>query len=334
MFSTTSSQDEFERGLVSLDLDAIVKQYKQRASSSGRTTHVPTATAAEAQPGAYTSVTTVPLSASPPATATATAPKHQPPPPAEQLQRQQQQQSTQQPSPTAPTTPLLSTSKRAADSPFIAALKARQARKRAAADYVPVSDSDDDDSDHDSGAGGRAAEDGATAPAVDGADGLHTDEGGDHGLFTEHDADSVTASTVFVDRNGVTFTSWSDALQACDQIFKVAQLRPVQQRVVAAVLRGESCMGVMPTGYGKSLCFQLPAVLSRGVTVVVCPLVSLMQDQVCCIASPPLPLHFLLRSLCDCVVTGSFAYVPRHQVRKHQLEPQRCHQQGRHEAPV
>jgi ATP-dependent DNA helicase RecQ len=57
-------------------------------------------------------------------------------------------------------------------------------------------------------------------------------------------------------------------------------LRPAQRRVVLAVARGRDCLAVLPTGAGKSICFQLPALLQPGVTLVVSPLISLMQDQV------------------------------------------------------
>ena len=58
------------------------------------------------------------------------------------------------------------------------------------------------------------------------------------------------------------------------------QFRSGQQRIVDAVLGGDDVLAVMPTGSGKSLCFQLPAVVLPGVTIVVSPLISLMKDQV------------------------------------------------------
>ena len=62
--------------------------------------------------------------------------------------------------------------------------------------------------------------------------------------------------------------------------FGHSQFRPGQQRIVEAVLGGDDVLAVMPTGSGKSLCYQLPAVMLPGVTIVVSPLISLMKDQV------------------------------------------------------
>ena len=62
-------------------------------------------------------------------------------------------------------------------------------------------------------------------------------------------------------------------------IFGHASLRPMQLDVVQQVLRNRDCFVLAPARGGKSLCYQLPAVLSQGVTVVVCPLLSLIQDQ-------------------------------------------------------
>lgn len=57
-------------------------------------------------------------------------------------------------------------------------------------------------------------------------------------------------------------------------------LRAPQRRAVTALLHGRDCLAVLPTGGGKSLCFQVPALLQPGLTLVVSPLISLMQDQV------------------------------------------------------
>src|SRR3954453_22604873 len=62
--------------------------------------------------------------------------------------------------------------------------------------------------------------------------------------------------------------------------FNIRQLRPGQFEVMEAVLSGRDALGVMPTGSGKSLTFQLPSLLLPKATVIVSPLISLMQDQV------------------------------------------------------
>jgi len=63
------------------------------------------------------------------------------------------------------------------------------------------------------------------------------------------------------------------------EVFGLEQLRPGQREVIAYVLRGEDVLAIMPTGAGKSLCYQLPALQLDGMTVVVSPLISLMKDQ-------------------------------------------------------
>ena len=62
--------------------------------------------------------------------------------------------------------------------------------------------------------------------------------------------------------------------------FGFAAFRPGQEDIIRAVLAGEDVLAVMPTGSGKSLCYQLPAILREGLTVVVSPLIALMRDQV------------------------------------------------------
>src|SRR5688500_11942538 len=62
--------------------------------------------------------------------------------------------------------------------------------------------------------------------------------------------------------------------------FKLHEFRAGQQEVISAVLAGDDCLCIMPTGGGKSLCYQLPAVAREGLALVVSPLIALMKDQV------------------------------------------------------
>ena len=72
----------------------------------------------------------------------------------------------------------------------------------------------------------------------------------------------------------------TDLTAALHRIFGFEAFRPGQEAVVRDVLAGKDVLALMPTGGGKSLCFQLPAVLKAGLSIVVSPLIALMQDQV------------------------------------------------------
>ena len=69
-------------------------------------------------------------------------------------------------------------------------------------------------------------------------------------------------------------------LHALNEHFGFDSFRPGQEEAVTAALSGRDVMMVMPTGAGKSLCYQLPALMRDDLTIVVSPLVSLMADQV------------------------------------------------------
>ena len=63
------------------------------------------------------------------------------------------------------------------------------------------------------------------------------------------------------------------------EVFGHTGFRPLQEDIVAAVTAGQDTLAILPTGGGKSLCFQLPALLRPGLTVVISPLIALMRDQ-------------------------------------------------------
>ena len=69
-------------------------------------------------------------------------------------------------------------------------------------------------------------------------------------------------------------------LDALDRYYGWEDFRPGQRPVVECLLRGQDCLAVLPTGGGKSLCYQLPALVRSGLVVVISPLVALMEDQV------------------------------------------------------
>src|ERR1700750_2346643 len=83
------------------------------------------------------------------------------------------------------------------------------------------------------------------------------------------------------------------ALAALKNFFGFENFREGQREVVEAILEGHDTVVVMPTGGGKSLCFQLPALMREGVTVVVSPLIALMKDQVDALRSRGLPAPFI-----------------------------------------
>src|SRR5262249_24879803 len=72
----------------------------------------------------------------------------------------------------------------------------------------------------------------------------------------------------------------SDLLSVLERYWGYTSFRPMQQEAMDAVLAGPDSLVVLPTGGGKSLCFQAPALLRDGLAVVVSPLIALMKDQV------------------------------------------------------
>ena len=105
--------------------------------------------------------------------------------------------------------------------------------------------------------------------------------------------------------------------------FGFETFRPGQEAVVRDALDGRDLLAIMPTGGGKSLCFQLPALLRRGVMVVVSPLIALMQDQARLLADMGIPATFLNSSLSGSEAAGRIAAIRRGEVKLLYLAPER-----------
>src|SRR6185312_17440613 len=91
----------------------------------------------------------------------------------------------------------------------------------------------------------------------------------------------------------------ADALTSLREHFGFNDFREGQREVIDAILDGKDAVVVMPTGGGKSLCYQLPAMMLGGATVVVSPLIALMKDQVDALRARNLPATFINSSVAE-----------------------------------
>ena len=88
-----------------------------------------------------------------------------------------------------------------------------------------------------------------------------------------------------------------DKLTLLERIFGYTEFRPGQEGLIDAVLSGRDVFGIMPTGGGKSMCYQIPALLLPGITLVVSPLISLMRDQVMALKAAGVPAAYINSTL-------------------------------------
>ncbi len=118
-------------------------------------------------------------------------------------------------------------------------------------------------------------------------------------------------------------TAGEDVRAALRRVFGFEHFRPGQEAVVRDALAGRDVLALMPTGGGKSLCFQLPALLQAGVTLVVSPLIALMQDQVRLLRDNDIAASFINSSLEAIEVSRRTAALLRGDYKLFYLAPER-----------
>ena len=90
-----------------------------------------------------------------------------------------------------------------------------------------------------------------------------------------------------------------DKYEVLKQTFGYTSFREGQERLVDSTLSGRDVLGIMPTGAGKSICFQIPALMFPGITIVISPLISLMKDQVTALNAAGIHAAYINSSLTE-----------------------------------
>ncbi len=115
----------------------------------------------------------------------------------------------------------------------------------------------------------------------------------------------------------------SDARQLLEQHFGFREFLEGQESVIETILAGQDVVVIMPTGGGKSLCYQLPAMMLEGITVVVSPLIALMKDQVDAMEEKHIPATFINSSLSQSEMDARIAGMSKGEYRLVYIAPER-----------
>ena len=105
--------------------------------------------------------------------------------------------------------------------------------------------------------------------------------------------------------------------------FGYDSLRPGQQELMEGILQEKDVLGIMPTGAGKSLCYQVPALMLDGITLVISPLISLMSDQVKALNQAGVHAAYINSSLTENQIWTALSYAARGKYKIIYVAPER-----------
>ena len=117
------------------------------------------------------------------------------------------------------------------------------------------------------------------------------------------------------------------ALATLQKFFGFSSFRPGQLEIVLAILKQKDILAILPTGGGKSLCFQVPALIFPGTTLVISPLISLMKDQVDHLEKVDIAASYISSNLDQAEITSRLRKLANNQYKLFYLAPERLNNQ-------